>query len=70
MADLGRPVKLLRCGPSFQSFAATAKSADRRIHTTRTKCAFAASTLMAALGNVEKELYTAATPKPEFFHGL
>ena len=35
-ADFDHPIIMLRCSPSLQSFAATAKSVDRRIHTTRT----------------------------------
>jgi hypothetical protein len=51
-ADLQPFSAMLRCGPSERTFAARAKFDDGRTHSLRTKCEFAATARMAAVGQL------------------
>ena len=52
LADLQPFSAMLRCGPSDRTFAARAKFDNGRTHSLRTKCEFAATARMAAVGQL------------------
>jgi hypothetical protein len=52
IAAFRHQVSMLRCGPSKETFSATAKFSDKRIHRLRTKQNFSALHRMSAFGRI------------------